>query len=411
MLSTQAFNGLLKTLEEPPPHVKFVFATTEARKVPVTVLSRCQKFDLRRVEEPVLAAHLAGICAKEAIEAEPEALGLIARAAEGSVRDSLSLLDQAIAMSEGPVTATTIRAMLGLADQTRLVALFDAATKGAAAEVLQCFAELHALGADPVAVLQDLLEISHWLSRRKLGVDAAGTRFLAVAPETIQTLAERLSMAALSRAWQILLRGIDEVRIAPDASAAAEMILLRLAAASELPPPAELMRLLQQPDRARAASPPAVTSAPPPAEPAPVASRSREPESFEELVELLNDADQKLIAASLREGAHLIRYEPGRLEFRADPGLLADLPNRLNNALYRITGRRWVVALGNAEGEPTLAARVRDRKAARIDALAADPGIRAVLEAFPGAAIVDVRPGQVPAASPDPLPLRKDQAR
>jgi DNA polymerase-3 subunit gamma/tau len=439
MLSDKAWASLLKTVEEPPPHVKFVFATTELRKVPMTVLSRCQRFDLRRVEAGVLAAHLGAIAAREGASAEPEALELIARAAEGSVRDALSLLDQAIAMSEEGVRAATVRAMLGLADQTRLIELFDRVTSGASAEVVERFAELHALGADPVAVLQDLLEISHWLSRLKVGADTGGTRFVATSAAMVKAMAERLSLGALSRAWQMLLRGIDEVRAAPDAAAAAEMILLRLACASELPPPAELMRLLQAPHgeppvplRAQADGgvPAGVHAAPvaaggsagpragggslalvraaPKLEPED-AAEAGEPSSFPQLVDRLDRTGEKLLAAWLRQGGHLIRFEPGRLEFRAAPGLPADLANRLGTALHRMTGRRWVVALGKAEGEPTLAAQEDAQKAARLTELVADPRLRAVLDAFPGAAIVDVR--ATPASPGDPLPSKKEPAR
>ncbi|MFZ1428982.1 MAG: DNA polymerase III subunit gamma/tau, partial [Geminicoccaceae bacterium] len=247
MLSAKAWNALLKTVEEPPPHAKFIFATTEIRKVPITVLSRCQRFELRRVDTETLAQHLAGICTTENVQATPDALGLIARAAEGSVRDSLSLLDQAIATSEGPVEADLVQSMLGLGDRLQLLELFDAVMRGDAIGALERFTALYELGADPAAVTQDLLEISHWLSRLKVTPEAASSLGIAAqAADRARTLAKALSLPVLARAWQMLLKGIDEVRTAPDAAAAAEMLLLRLACVSDLPSPGELARLLRQ---------------------------------------------------------------------------------------------------------------------------------------------------------------------
>ncbi|MEZ5858996.1 MAG: DNA polymerase III subunit gamma/tau [Geminicoccaceae bacterium] len=263
MLSEKAFNGLLKTLEEPPPHAKFIFATTEVRKLPVTVLSRCQRFDLKRVEAPALQAHLARIAEAERIEAEADALGLVARAAEGSVRDALSLLDQAIVLGQGTVDAGTVAGMLGLGDRQRLLDLFERLMGGDAAGGLDCFRELFALGAEPVAVLEDLLEIAHWVSCLEIDRDAAS--IFAGTPESVaagRRLAERLDLAVLARAWQVLLKGLDEVRGAPHAAAAAEMVLMRLAAMGRLPTPGELARRLDgaeiADDRKPAASSPPV---------------------------------------------------------------------------------------------------------------------------------------------------------
>lgn len=430
MLSPQAWNSMLKTVEEPPPHAKFIFATTEARKVPVTVLSRCQRFDLRRVGAEELAGHLAEICRREGVDAEPDALALIARAAEGSVRDSLSLLDQAMALSEGPVAAGTVQEMLGLGDRLGVLDLFDALMRGDAAGVLERFGDLYALGADPLALVQDLLDICHSLSRLKVRPEGpavlglGGGELLARAGE----MADGLSVPALARAWQMLLRGIEEVRTAPDGAAAAEMLLLRLACVADLPPPAELARLLQgggggatapspapaRPpgrERERVAPPPPrppvpaataapappipVPAAPAPAAPAPapeVTSPDQwQPGTFAELVRRIEREGDRLLAAWLHEETRPIRFEPGRIELRLGPAVPANLPSRLAEEATRLTGRRWIVAVGSAEGEPTLAEQATDRRRRRIAEVGGEPGFRALLDAFPGAEIVDVR--------------------
>jgi DNA polymerase-3 subunit gamma/tau len=243
MLSTAAFNGLLKTLEEPPPHVKFVFATTEIRKVPVTVLSRCQRFDLKRVDIAVLVKHFKGIAASEQVQVDDEALTLIARAAEGSVRDGLSLLDQAIAHGAGRADAALVRDMLGLADRGQIFALLEMLLKGQIADALQALAQQYALGADPAAVMQDLLELTHWLTRLKVVGQGADDVTL---PEEQRlrgrALANQLSMPVLARSWQMLLKGLGEVRAAPSPLAAAEMVLVRMAYAADLPSPADLVK-------------------------------------------------------------------------------------------------------------------------------------------------------------------------
>ena len=246
MLSAKAWNALLKTVEEPPPHAKFVFATTEVRKVPVTVLSRCQRFELRRVEPAALVAHLRGICTAEGVAVSDAALGMLARAAEGSVRDALSLLDQAIATAEGEVDAPLVQAMLGQSDRLHLLELFATLMRGDAADALARFGALYAEGADPLTLAQDLLETSHALARLKVAPDAAAEVGIdPAAAERAAAMARELSLPVLARAWQMLLRGIDEIRLAPDARAAAEMMLLRIACVSDLPSPAELARLVE----------------------------------------------------------------------------------------------------------------------------------------------------------------------
>ena len=412
MLSGSAWNALLKTVEEPPPHAKFIFATTEIRKVPVTVLSRCQKFELRRVEPEELASHLAGVCEKEGIEVAPDALGTIARVAEGSVRDALSLLDQAIATAEGPIDAALVQAMLGLSDRVQLLDLFDAVLQGDARGSLERFADLYARGADPVAVAQDLLEIGHWLSRLKVAPEATSALGIgAAAAERAAGMAKALSLPVLARAWQMLLRGIEEIRTAPDARAAMEMLLLRLASVADLPSPAELARLARgdggglTPVPLRRMTPP---PAPPPTSaahragsplataplPAPYAAATPapvEPSDFPTFVARLREGGEAPLAAWLQQSAHLIRFEPGRLELRFDAGVPADVAGRIGEAAARVLGRRWVVVLAAAQGEATLSEQAATSKRARMAELAQDPALLEVMAAFPGAELVDIR--------------------
>jgi DNA polymerase-3 subunit gamma/tau len=438
MLSEKAWNSLLKTVEEPPPHVKFVFATTEVRKVPVTVLSRCQRFDLRRVEPARLVAHLEGICAREGIEAEERALALIARAAEGSVRDALSLLDQAATTAAGPVRAADVEAMLGLADRTRLLDLFEHLVSGRAAEAVALFDELYALGADPAAVVRDLLDITHWLTRIALGDPGAAEAvpFGSEAAARAGRLAAELSHPVLQRLWQMLLRGLAEIGLAPDSRAAAEMLLVRLTCVSDLPPPAELVRLLRggaaavtesrstsvSPDLFSAAptmdaaagrtTPVAVMASGPVPEGAPRAQQAVAPravarpvvQDLRGLVRMLADGGEPLLAAAVRERAHPVRFEPGRIEIALDPGPVADLPNRLGSFLERHLGGRWMVVVGHDRSRPTLAEEERARKRARLEAVRDDPVVRRALETFPGATIVDIEPVDDPANQPTDEP-------
>ena len=445
MLSEKAFNGLLKTLEEPPPHAKFIFATTEVRKLPVTVLSRCQRFDLKRVEASVLEQHLARIADREQVTAEPEALGLMARAAEGSVRDALSLFDQAIALSDGPVTLTAVAAMLGLGDRQRLIDLFAAVLGGDAGRTLELSRELYRLGAEPTAVLHDLLEIGHWLSCLKVGADAASP--FATTPDAVaagQALALKLDLAVLSRAWQVMLKGLDEVRGAPDAGQALEMVLLRLAAMGQLPTPGEVIKALRQQTspttRNGAGSRPQAPTRPPapppvariaPLEPRPdpdpapdqsaprsadqtlqrspslhtpksgpavgrdaaarPARRPAEPADFADLVRLLHAHGQPLLASYLKEGAHLIGFQKDRIALRLAPGLPRDISGRLSEALLELTGRRWLIALSPEGGDPSLAEQEALNRERLIAQVAEHQAVREVLDAFPGATIVDIR--------------------
>jgi DNA polymerase III subunit gamma/tau len=423
MLSPQAFNGLLKTLEEPPPQTIFIFATTEVRKVPVTVLSRCQRFDLRRVEGERLRQHLAEIAAKERVRIEAGALALLVRAAEGSVRDGLSLLDQAIALhgadAEAAITAAQIQDMLGLADRGRVLELFERLVQGDLKGALDGLADLYDLGTEPEAVLQDLLEISHWLTRIKVAPEAAEAFGVAAADaERGRALALRLSVPVLARNWQMLLKGLDDVRQAPSPLLAAEMVLVRLAYVAELPPPAELARqLLGGGDRPTAAArsgrpsgagamalaiaepEPAPFEAPAadPVEPASFAEavepERAQPASFAEAVDLFRRFGEPMLHGWLYQAAHLMHFEPGRIELRLGAGTPAGLSGRIAAALGSWTGRPWLVSISadGAAAAPSLAEQAAAAKRARIDALARDPRVKPILESFPGARIVDVR--------------------
>ncbi|MBB2960185.1 DNA polymerase III subunit gamma/tau [Methylobacterium sp. R2-1] len=436
MLSEKAFNAFLKTLEEPPPHAKFVFATTEIRKVPVTILSRCQRFDLRRVEADVLSTHLKKICAAEGVEAEDEALAAVTRAAEGSVRDALSLLDQAIAHGAGAVTASGVRDMLGLADRSRIVDLFEAAMRG---DVPAAFAELRSQydsGADPAVVLSDLASFTHLVTRLKLvpGAEADPTLSEAERVRGAQ-FAGRLPVRALSRAWQILLKALPEVQAAPRPLAAAEMAIVRLAYAADLPTPDEALRQLRAdlgasegtgPSGARpslgrdggamahgsaalqmappASSPPSprptLAAVPSPItasaaeatpHPAPAAPAGPRLGRFEDVVAQAEAARDIALKVALERDVHLVRFEEGRIEFRLATGGRQSLPTDLARALDAWTGRRWLVALSKEEGAPTLAENSRAAEQTRHQNAAAHPLVREVLSRFPGAQIVDVR--------------------
>jgi DNA polymerase-3 subunit gamma/tau len=400
MLSEKAFNGLLKTLEEPPPQTIFIFATTEVRKVPVTVLSRCQRFDLRRVDGDLLQHHLARIAEREQVQVEPGALALIVRAAEGSVRDGLSLLDQAIALAAGdgaPITAAQVQAMLGLADRSRVLDLFEQVARGAIKEALDRLAELYELGSEPEAVLQDLLEISHWLTRIKVAPEAA--EGFGVAQQDVvrgRALADALTMPVLARAWQMLLKGLDDARLAPSPLLATEMVLVRLAYAADLPPPSELVRRQVEGVAAETTATPAarVPSDGAPALAAAVPEMPAAPATFAEAVALFERLGEPMLHGWLYQTAQLVHFEPGRIELRPVAGAPPDLFGRTAAALGRWTGRPWLVALAGDGGpaDPTLAEQAATVRRRQLEALANDPRVKPVLQHFPGAAVVDVRP-------------------
>jgi DNA polymerase-3 subunit gamma/tau len=442
MLSPQAFNALLKTLEEPPPHAKFIFATTEIRKVPITVLSRCQRFDLRRVDAALLVRHLQGIAAKEAIEAEVEALALIARAAEGSVRDSLSLFDQAIAHAAGPVRAEDVRQMLGLADRTRVIDLFEALMRADIAAALKELRDQYDSGADPAMVLGDLAEFTHFVTRVKIVPALADDVSLTEAERTRgRAFAAKLSMRVLARTWQMLLKGTTEVEAAGRPVDAAEMVLVRIAYAADLPTPDEVIRSLGDSDSGAAGQTSAGSSLPPTASPrAALPSRSEPPprgsrgglasapaaspvaaeptdeavaragetraiRTFDDLVALAGEKRDVAMKSALERDVRLVRFEDGKLELALEASASKALVGELSKKLADWTGRRWMVAVSTEMGLPSLRTQADARKAELKDNVRGDPLVQAVLARFPGAEIVDVRsPAGSPAVSPDEVP-------
>jgi DNA polymerase-3 subunit gamma/tau len=402
MLTDQAFNALLKTLEEPPPDAKFILATTELRKVPATILSRCQTFHLRRVPQDLLRPHFAGICEAEGVAAEAEALALIARAADGSVRDGLSILDQAIAMAGGgAVRAESVQAMLGLADQALALSLMEALMAGEVARALALSEEAHARGADPGVVLSDLLGLTHLLSRLKTIPDLRRDPSLTEDERGRGVaMAEKLSIPVLARAWQMLLKGIQEVaQDGIDQRAAAEMVLIRLAHVADLPTPGDLVRRLGE--QGASATP---TPAPPPsggglraiagggavAQALPVPDAMPQPETWRDVVALASGRDPKL-HADLLHCVHPVRVAPPHLAIRPQPGAPRDLSQRLIAFLSTATGARWTVSVVNEGGEPTLAQQGRAAADDRLTRAESHPLVRAILEAFPGARIEAVR--------------------
>jgi DNA polymerase-3 subunit gamma/tau len=435
MLSTAAFNGLLKTLEEPPPHVKFLFATTEIRKVPVTVLSRCQRFDLRRIEMDEMITYLAGTAAKEGIHIDAGALALIARASEGSMRDALSLMDQSIAHGGGRVDAEEVRAALGLADRSRIIDLFEALMRGDIAAALGEFDSQYDSGADPAAVLNDLAEFVHIVTRMKLTPEARKDRALSESErQRGAESAEKLAMRTLSMAWQVLLKGLQEVQSANRPRMAAEMVLVRLAYAADLPGPAEIIREWRAGEGGSAGTPAA--SAAPSSASGPRAGVSSDqrprrvsgeavtirptaemrvdapalPKDFDAVVALAAEHRDIRLQTALERDLAVSRFEPGRMEIVLEPQAEPDLPNRLHRALQEWTGQRWAISVV----EPALGARPLTRHAEQ-EARRADEkrgvqnraAVQMVLKHFPGAEIVDVQEaGQqsgpvAPAAEPD----------
>lgn len=446
MLSKGAFNALLKTLEEPPGHVRFIFATTEIRKVPVTVLSRCQRFDLRRVEQPVLAAHFKKIVANEGAEADDDALALIARAAEGSVRDGLSILDQAIAMGEGRVTATKVRDMLGLADRARVFDLAEQLFKGDAAGALGALAALHQDGAEAAQIISDLAEAVHVVARIKaVGEEPAGEGLSIEEKKRGSALAAKLSMPYLSRAWQMLLKGIEETGRAPNPVAAAEMVLIRLAYTANLPTPDDLIRTLGGGAIPRgapgAAAPrqdaPRDTRGPLNAAPKPATARVSQdddegefidptgdfaafdadgpeddlglegdvtgpvaliggppdPRSFADVLALVGQKRDAKLKIHLEDHVSLVKFDAaaGSIDLFLLPGAPPEIANELREKLNAWTGKRWVVVLSKAAGAPAVGVVRREKEAAEREALMSHPAVRALLEAFPDAKISEVR--------------------
>ncbi len=388
MLSRNAFNALLKTLEEPPAHVKFLFATTEVDKLPVTVLSRCQRFDLKRIPSELLASHFAMICGKEGVEAEAEALSMIAAAADGSVRDGLSILDQAIAHADlggdGRVTAAQVQEMLGLADKTTQRRLFGALVSGDAQGLLDLVDQQFALGVEPPALLRGALELTHRVTLAQLGRDESS--FSEEERSAVNEWAQRLSVGQLHRLWQLLLKGHEEVKTAPDPLVAARMALLRVLHAADLPDPGTLARHLETALAAtpRADGPASAASA---GAAAPVASIG-----WEDLIETVDRSGQLRVAQVMRDWVRVIALEPGELTYSAAPGYPGDLGPELRDALLRATGERWTVQRGEGDGQPTLREQAEAKKAAEAAALRGHPLVAAAFAAFPQAEIVEETP-------------------
>ncbi len=407
MLSKNAFNALLKTLEEPPSHVKFIFATTEIRKVPVTVLSRCQRFDLRRIDASTLGAYYKTIIEQEGTKADDEALALIARAADGSARDGLSMLDQAIALSQGDVTAQKVKDMLGLADRGLVLDLLENAVTGECAKALALMDDLYRKGADPSVVIGDMLDLSHLLTKLR-AVPAMRETLQVMAREEMDRaalLASKMSMPALSRVWQVLLKGLNEVNYAPAPQKAAEMVVIRLAYAADLPDPADLIKKLKDggamasPAPSNASGPAAPSYAQPvgmgssgsgggpsaalaiQAEPVPVTTIA----TMQDVQTMLEQSGHVGLATQIYLYAHPVKIEDGRLEFRPAPEAKPSLAQELTQALKAVTGKRWMVTLSTAPGLPTIAQAARIAEEERFAAMRAHPLIKQVLDIFPDA--------------------------
>lgn len=398
MLSTQAFNALLKTLEEPPPHAKFIFATTEIRKVPVTILSRCQRFDLRRVEPEVLVGHLGRVAEREGMKIEQEALALISRAAEGSVRDGLSLLDQALVQAErGAVVETaTVRDMLGLADRTQTIALFEQTMAGKTAEALTTFRTLYGYGADPVQVANDLLEHCHAASVAKmLGPNA--TRLPGDQAQKLAALGAAISAGTLSRTWQMLLKALDEVRRAPNPADAVEMAIVRLAYAADLPGPEEALKAIQSGGVPGGGAGPrgggsgggggasAMLAARPVQAPA-----LPDPQSFEAVVALMGEKREITLQMDVERYVRVVSFRPGAITYEPAEGSPHDLARRLAGRLKEWTGRTWLIAANGQGGGETLIEVEKKARAARRAAVEADPFVVSIMQAFPGAEIKEI---------------------
>jgi DNA polymerase-3 subunit gamma/tau len=427
MLSKNAFNALLKTLEEPPPHTKFIFATTEIRKVPVTVLSRCQRFDLRRIDSETLTKHFSKIAELEQTKADDEAIKMIALAADGSVRDGLSLLDQAIARGNGIVTAADVKDMLGLADRGQSIALCRQILRGEMKEALETFASMQLSGSDPIQILQDMCDLVHLLTRGQVIPDFAADATLPEYDLQLLTEVSDVKIPALARAWQILLKGINEVQLAAHPAQAAEMVLIRLAYASDLPPPADLVKQLREVVGAGGGS--AAASTPPPSgggtkaklalggggtvvvSPAPQVAAQPETMNFKEIVALFSEKREAGLHALLYGQVHLVHCAQGLLELRTGPDAPPNLAGRVGQCLTEWTGQRWVVSLSAEEGDKTLLEQEREAEAKRHERARAHPLMQAVFNAFPQAKVIALRQrtiAQTAQASEDTIEPDKD---
>ncbi|MDD2868972.1 DNA polymerase III subunit gamma/tau [Neomegalonema sp.] len=434
MLSTSAFNALLKTLEEPPPHVKFLFATTEIRKMPATILSRCQRFDLRRVSVERMTAYLGELAGREGAKLEPEALALIARASEGSVRDGLSILDQAIATAAGETAAAAeIRRMLGLADRARIHDLLDHILKGAPAEALAELRDQYAAGADPAGILRELAEAVHGLSVLKVSPEHADPALSSEAQARSRAMAEGLAMRTLTRLWQMLLKALEEADQAPSALMAAEMAVIRICWVADLPSPEEILKRLEAEGPAASpagpSAPPggggggaraALALAPQPlGEAAPLEAVAPQhdpaPQDLQGLSALLRAKKELVLALEVEGGLRPTRFEPGRILFAPSGSYGGEAALRLSQKLAAWTGRPWLIEPD--EAAPTAAAApasFAESRAAAVEALSerlrADPAVAALLAAFPGAELLKSAPPAATPAPADPPPLGDGEA-
>ena len=376
MLSKSAFNALLKTLEEPPEHVKFLFATTEVNKVPVTVLSRCQRFDLRRIPADKLAAHFGAVASAENVDVEPEALGMIAKAAEGSARDGLSILDQAIAHGAGTVTASQVRDMLGLADRGRIRRLLETVLSGDSPAALEQLDETHELGIDPTQLLRGLMGSLHLATRAKAGAQADAL-LAAEERESAEQMAQKLSWGTIHRLWQMLLKGLQDVEIAPDPREAAEMALLRLIHAADMPDPAALIAKLSGEGSVSA------PVAPSPAKP--TGPTGTLPTDFQALVQFLENRGKHQLAVQLHDQVGIVRYAPPELVLKPARPLGQDWPRDLAATLKSLTGTSWQVSLSDESGEPSLLDQEKMAEERVRSEVLADPNVRSIVDAFPDA--------------------------
>jgi len=425
MLSRNAFNALLKTLEEPPSHVKFIFATTEIRKVPVTVLSRCQRFDLRRIETEVLASNFREISNLEGLRITDDAINLIARAADGSVRDGQSLLDQVVSLGlehGNEVVEEDIREILGLADRKRIFELFEEVMKGKISNALKILADDYRNGTEPNVVVKDLLEIVHWLTKVKVCPELLNNSQISeIDLSQGRILSTELSMATLTRAWQLLLKGLNEVALAPSQISATEMLLIRLAYLSNLPTPADLVKKLNDNEKVTVTG---IVNKPVFPDTIPntandsstneslnllkISQQKLNPQvenshelhesaladvnTFEDVLKLANIKNERILFSNLTTNVHLVRFEPGTIVFHPEKNAPRELSQDLANFLNTETGRRWIVTLSMDEpGEPTYQQRQLREKSERIEEAAKKPFIKSVLKLFPGAEISDVK--------------------
>ena len=423
MLSRNAFNALLKTLEEPPSHVKFIFATTEIRKVPVTVLSRCQRFDLRRIETEVLANNFREISNLEGLRITDDAINLIARAADGSVRDGQSLLDQVVSLGlehGNEVVEEDVREILGLADRKRIFELFEEVMKGKISNALKILADDYRNGTEPNVVVKDLLEIVHWLTKVKVCPELLNNSQISeIDLSQGRILSTELSMATLTRAWQLLLKGLNEVALAPSPINATEMLLIRLAYLSNLPTPADLVKKLNDNEKLTGIvnKPVFPDTIPNTANDSStneslnllkVSQQKLNPQvedshelhesaladlnTFEDVLKLANIKNERILFSNLTTNVHLVRFEPGTIVFHPEKNAPRELSQDLANFLNTETGRRWIVTLSMDEpGEPTYQQRQLREKSERIEEAAKKPFIKSVLKLFPGAKISDVK--------------------